>query len=92
MLPQAAPVRDTRYDAIGRMLNTSMHGGNALFLHVDGEAAFAAMFAAIARAERYVLLQFFIIHDDVLGRRLSEALLERCGGRRGGMRAVRQHR
>ncbi|MGF6710318.1 cardiolipin synthase [Luteibacter sp. W1I16] len=76
--PPATPIHDARYDAIGRMLNTSMHGGNALFLHIDGEATFAAMFAAIARAERYVLLQFFIIHDDVLGRRLSEALLERA--------------
>ncbi|HXP01676.1 MAG TPA: phospholipase D-like domain-containing protein, partial [Luteibacter sp.] len=78
MLMQSRPVHDTRYDAVGKMLNTSMHGGNALSLHVDGEAAFAAMFAAIARAERYVLVQFFIIHDDVLGRRLRDALLERA--------------
>ncbi len=78
MLMQSRPVHDTRYDAVGKMLNTSMHGGNALSLHVDGEATFAAMFAAIARAERYVLVQFFIIHDDVLGCRLRDALLERA--------------
>jgi cardiolipin synthase len=78
LLAHTAPVRDARYDAIGRMLQTAMHGGNALLLHVDGEAAFAAMFAAIARAERYVLVQFFIIHDDGLGRRLRDALLERA--------------
>lgn len=77
-LTRSATVHDARYDAIGRMLNTSMHAGNALFLHVDGEAAFAAMFAAIARAERYVLVQFFIIHDDVLGRRLRDALIARA--------------
>jgi len=76
----AAPTQagDIRYDAIGRMLKTAMHGGNALALHIDGEAAFEAMFAAIARADRYVLVQFFIIHDDVLGRRLRDALLERA--------------
>jgi cardiolipin synthase len=78
MLAPGKPVHDARYAAIGKMLNTSMHGGNALSLHVDGEAAFAAMFAAIARAERHVLVQFFIIHDDVLGRRLRDALLERA--------------
>jgi len=78
LLPPTAPVCDDRYNAIGRMLNTAMHGGNALSLHIDGEAAFTAMFAAIARAERYVLVQFFIIHDDTLGRRLRDALLERA--------------
>lgn len=78
LLPPTAPVCDDRYNAIGRMLNTAMHGGNALSLHIDGEATFTAMFAAIARAERYVLVQFFIIHDDVLGRRLRDALLERA--------------
>jgi cardiolipin synthase len=78
LLAQSLPVHDERYDAIGRMLNSAMHGGHALQLHIDGEAAFAAMFAAIARAERYVLVQFFIIHDDTLGRRLRDALLERA--------------
>lgn len=78
LLSRSVPVADQRYDAIGRMLQTAMHAGNALLLHVDGAATFDAMFAAIARAERYVLVQFFIIHDDALGRRLRDALLERA--------------
>lgn len=78
LLPHPQPVHDERYAAIGRMLKTAMHGGNALTLLVDGDEAFAAMFAAIAKAERYVLVQFFIIHDDGLGRRLRDALLERA--------------
>ncbi|MGN6093983.1 MAG: cardiolipin synthase [Luteibacter jiangsuensis] len=78
LLSRSMPVADQRYDAIGRMLQTAMHAGNALLLHVDGAATFDAMFAAIARAERYVLVQFFIIHDDTLGRRLRDALLERA--------------
>lgn len=78
LLSRSMPVADKRYDAIGRMLQTAMHAGNALLLHVDGAATFEAMFAAIARAERYVLVQFFIIHDDTLGRRLRDALLERA--------------
>ncbi|WP_413625411.1 cardiolipin synthase [Luteibacter sp. Lutesp34] len=78
LLSRSTPIADARYDAIGRMLQTAMHAGNALLLHVDGAATFEAMFAAIARAERYVLVQFFIIHDDALGRRLRDALLERA--------------
>ncbi|WP_448102506.1 cardiolipin synthase [Luteibacter jiangsuensis] len=78
LLSRSMPFADPRYDAIGRMLQTAMHAGNALLLHIDGAATFEAMFAAIARAERYVLVQFFIIHDDALGRRLRNALLERA--------------
>jgi cardiolipin synthase len=68
----------TRYAAIGAMLKAKMHGGHRLNLLVGGDAAFAAMLAAIAVAEHYVLVQFFIIHDDELGRRLRDALLERA--------------
>ncbi|MGA7436834.1 MAG: cardiolipin synthase [Luteibacter sp.] len=72
-LPQ--PVHDPRYSAIGHMLKTAMHAGNNLSLHIDGDAAFEAMFAAMSRANHYVLVQFFIIHDDGLGGRLRDALL-----------------
>ncbi|QWT18810.1 cardiolipin synthase [Bacillus sp. NP157] len=78
LTPHEKPVHDSRYDAIGFMLKTAMHAGNALSLHIDGNAAFDAMLGAIARAEHYVLVQFFIIHDDGLGRRLRDALLERA--------------
>jgi cardiolipin synthase len=44
-------------------------------LLIDGEATFQAIFEEIDRAKDYVLVQFFIIHDDGLGRRLREALV-----------------
>ncbi len=44
----------------------------------DGEAAFPAMLAAIARAEREVLLEVYWIAPDAVGRRFREALLERA--------------
>lgn len=65
-----------RYCAIGTMLDSAFHGGHRLRLLVDGEAAFSAIFDAIKRAEHYVLVQFFIFHDDELGRRMQRALLE----------------
>ena len=88
--PNAWPERDmylvrhppdpscARYAAIGTMLDSAFHGGHRLRLLIDGEATFAALLEAIARAEHYVLVQFFIFRDDELGGRLRRALLERA--------------
>ena len=52
--------------------------GNALELLVDGEATFDAIFTALEAAERYILIQFFIIKDDDLGRELHARLLRKA--------------
>ena len=52
--------------------------GNEVELLVDGDATFSNIFEGIAKAEKYVLVQFFIIKDDELGRELKTALLERA--------------
>ena len=67
-----------RYAAIGKMLRSAFHGGHRLRLLVDGAATFSAIFDAINCAEHYVLVQFFIFHDDELGRRMQRILLERA--------------
>ena len=41
-------------------------GGNKTTLLIDGEAIFADIFSGIAKAQEYVLVQFFIIRDDDL--------------------------
>ncbi len=51
---------------------------NAVTLLVDGEATFASILDGIAEAQDYVLVQFYTIRDDHLGRRLQEALIERA--------------
>jgi cardiolipin synthase len=51
---------------------------NQVRLLINGNATFEAIFAAIAQARQVVLVQFFIIHDDDLGRRLQALLLERA--------------
>jgi len=48
--------------------------GNAVRLLIDGDATFGAIFEAIAAARESVWVQFFIIHDDVLGRALAAEL------------------
>jgi cardiolipin synthase len=57
--------------------------GNRARLLVDGEQTFAAIFEAIRGAKSYVLVQFFIIHDDQVGGELKELLLAK---RREGVR------
>ena len=52
--------------------------GNGAELLIDGRAAFDAMFAAIDAAERYVLVQFYILRDDGLGRALRDRLVAAC--------------
>ena len=52
---------------------------NDVRLLVDGHATFEAIFEAIDAAEESIWIQFFIIHDDLLGRTLAEKLLAAAG-------------
>ena len=52
--------------------------GNETRLLVDGKATFEAIFAAIDKAQEYVLSEFFIVHDDDLGRQLKERLIRKA--------------
>jgi cardiolipin synthase len=67
-----------RYAALPQMLGNNFHAGQQLQLLIDGQATFEAILAAIAQAEHCLLVQFFIFHDDELGRRMQQALLERA--------------
>src|SRR6185312_4126976 len=52
--------------------------GHRLRLLIDGDATFDAILGAVAEARHTVLVQFFVFHDDGLGRRMQQALLERA--------------
>ncbi|MBU2677798.1 MAG: cardiolipin synthase [Gammaproteobacteria bacterium] len=66
-----------RLSFLERLAHLPFTYGNHLQLHVDGKSAFDAIFAAIKEAKSYVLIQFFIVRDDELGRRLQELLIEK---------------
>lgn len=66
-----------RLSFLERLAHLPFTHGNRLQLHVDGESAFDAIFAAINEAKSYVLIQFFIVRDDELGRRLQDLLIEK---------------
>jgi cardiolipin synthase len=63
------------YESLARVPFTC---GNKVDLLVNGEATYASMFGAIEEAERYVLVFFFIVNDDGVGRALHRRLVERA--------------
>ncbi|WP_426700948.1 cardiolipin synthase [Rhodanobacter sp. Col0626] len=67
-----------RYAAISTLHGRPFRRGHQLRLLIDGAIAFEAMLAAMATAEQCLLVQFFIIHDDAIGRRLQQVLLQRA--------------
>ena len=56
-------------------------GGNACRLLIDGKETFRTIFEAIQSAQGYVIVQFYIVHDDGLGGALKESLV--AASRRG---------
>lgn len=64
--------------ALPRLGRMPCLANNTLKLLVDGHATFKAIFNAIEQARDTVLVQFFIIHDDDLGRQLQSLLLKKA--------------
>lgn len=50
--------------------------GNDAKLCINGKATFDAIFEAIDSAKEYLLVQFFIVEDDTLGREFKSKLIE----------------
>ncbi|HET9767575.1 MAG TPA: cardiolipin synthase, partial [Thermoanaerobaculia bacterium] len=52
--------------------------GNEVELLIDGEATFASLLAGVDRARKDLLVQFYIVHDDRIGRALAERLIAKA--------------
>lgn len=52
--------------------------GNAIQLLINGERTYQAMLAAIASATDYILLQSYIINDDLTGKTFKQALNQKA--------------
>ncbi len=55
-------------------------GSNAADLLINGRATFNAMFSQINSAKQYLLLEFFIVRDDRIGKQLQELLIKKSMG------------
>ena len=52
--------------------------GNSAELLIDGDATFASIMEGIDAATNYILFQFFIVHDDDIGREVKDHLLAKA--------------
>lgn len=64
--------------ALERLAGVPVVSSNDMKLLIDGDETFGTMFEAIAGAKSYILAQFFIIHDDELGREFKDRLIARA--------------
>ncbi len=58
-----------------KLARIPLTGSNDVELLIDGDATFASIFAGIDAARDYVLIQFYIVRDDELGRELKSRLI-----------------
>lgn len=68
----------TEYEAVRNLANVEITRGNRAELLINGEATFDSILAGVAQAQKYILFQFYMFHDDGLGRRVQQALIERA--------------
>jgi cardiolipin synthase len=66
------------YDAIQRLSGNHLLGNNDVRLLIDGEATFDSLLEGIENARSYVLVQYYILRDDGIGRRLQDCLIGRA--------------
>ena len=70
--------RYTAYSAINRLTNMELTHGNSAELLINGDATFDSILEGVAAAEEYILFQFYMFHDDGLGKRVQKALMEKA--------------
>ncbi len=71
--PEVAP--EFPVEIMERIAEMPSVRGNNMEILIDGDQTFSAIFDAIDAAQSYVLVQFYIIHNDTLGRRLKDRLI-----------------
>ncbi|CAB1065684.1 Cardiolipin synthase, bacterial type ClsA [Olavius sp. associated proteobacterium Delta 1] len=64
--------------SISRLAEMPIARYNKSRLLVDGNETFHSIFEGIESAERYILIQFFIVKDDDIGRQLQTKLIEKA--------------
>ncbi|WP_082122408.1 cardiolipin synthase [Arsukibacterium sp. MJ3] len=66
------------FAAIEQLAKMPFLTGNQAQLLIDGEQTFNSIFEGIRQAKHYVLVQFYIVRDDQLGRQLQQLLIEKA--------------
>lgn len=66
------------YNSIQKLSGLKMTHSNSAELLINGEATFASILDGVSRANDYVLFQFYMFHDDELGRQVQQALIKKA--------------
>lgn len=64
--------------ALEKLAKTPILGSNAVDILVDGEETYESMFEGMERARRTLLVLFYTVRDDEIGRRLQEILIRKA--------------
>lgn len=72
------PVKNDTQRLLTRLVKLPVTQGNDAKLLIDGIDTFDAILQSIESAKSYVLVEFYIIQDDQLGRRLKELLIAKA--------------
>jgi len=78
VVPESLMLNAPAGRAAERLAGMPYLGGNRVELLVDGDATFASILDGIDRARSYILFQFFIVHDDRIGREIQERLIRKA--------------
>ncbi len=73
-------VDEGRLRSAERLARVPASANNKMELLIDGHETFASIFAGIDAAEHYILVQFYILRSDEIGRELKDRLIARAKG------------
>lgn len=69
---------DAKYVALEELAEMPFTSHNDATLLINGKETFAAMFAGMEAAKDYIIVQFYIINDDNLGRQFKDLLMRKA--------------
>jgi len=72
------PAVQGRLSPFARIARLPVTSGNDMALLIDGRATFDALHAAMGAATSRIMVQFYTIEDDVVGRAFRDILIERA--------------
>ncbi len=71
-------IRNSDEQVLAQLADMPMTCGNSARLLINGADTFDQIFERIEAAVKYVLVQFYLVNDDTLGRRFQAALMKKA--------------
>ncbi len=80
VLPYRVPTAELTEVAVAsqKLVNLPYLHSNEVNLLIDGDATFESIINGIDKAKSYILFQFYIVHDDEIGRKIKTLLIKKA--------------